>query len=88
MKYAKNRKSAVIHTSLILQICSAIITYCPVAIVQHNMQLKRSNYEVLQILNGSRNDSQKLKKEVIQQGEKRRTDPAVNEQPSGSTYGM
>ena len=71
-----------------IQICSAIITYSLVAIVQHNMQLKRSNYEVLQIMNGSRNDSQKLKKEVIQQGEKRRTDPAVNEQPSGSTYGM
>lgn len=28
----------------------AIITYCLVAIVQHDMQLKRSTYEVLQIL--------------------------------------
>lgn len=28
----------------------AIITYCLVAIVHHDMQLKRSTYEVLQIL--------------------------------------
>ena len=29
---------------------SAIIAYCLVAIVQHDLQLKRSTYEVLQIL--------------------------------------
>lgn len=33
-----------------IQISVAIITYCLVAIVQHDMQLKRSTYEVLQIL--------------------------------------
>ena len=33
-----------------IQISSAIIAYCLVAIVQHDLQLKRSTYEVLQIL--------------------------------------
>ena len=33
-----------------IQISVAIITYCLVAIVQYDMQLKRSTYEVLQIL--------------------------------------
>ena len=33
-----------------IQIYSAICAYCLVAIVQHDMQLKRSTYEVLQIL--------------------------------------
>nr|WP_300228005.1 hypothetical protein [uncultured Bacteroides sp.] len=33
-----------------IQINVVIITYCLVAIVQHDMQLKRSIYEVLQIL--------------------------------------
>lgn len=33
-----------------IQISVAIITYCLVAIVQHDMQLKRSTYEFLQIL--------------------------------------
>ena len=33
-----------------IQISVAIITYCLVAIVHHDMQLKRSTYEVLQIL--------------------------------------
>ena len=33
-----------------IQISAAITTYCLVAIVQHDMQLKRSTYEVLQIL--------------------------------------
>jgi len=33
-----------------IQISSAIIAYCLVAIVQHELQLKRSTYEVLQIL--------------------------------------
>ena len=32
------------------KISVAIITYCLVAIVHHDMQLKRSTYEVLQIL--------------------------------------
>ena len=33
-----------------IQISTAIISYCLVAIVQHDMQLERSTYEVLQIL--------------------------------------
>ena len=33
-----------------IQISVAIITYCLVAIIQHDMKLKRSTYEVLQIL--------------------------------------
>ena len=32
------------------QISSAIIAYCLVTIVQHDLQLKRSTYEALQIL--------------------------------------
>ena len=39
-----------------IQISVAIITYCLVAIVQHDMQLKRSTYEVLQILGISLTD--------------------------------
>ena len=33
-----------------IQIYCAIITYCLVAIVQHDMKLERSIYEVIQIL--------------------------------------
>lgn len=33
-----------------IQISSAIIAYCPVTIVQHDLQLKQSTYEALQIL--------------------------------------
>ena len=33
-----------------IQISVAVITYCLVAIVQHDVKLKRSTYEVLQIL--------------------------------------
>ena len=39
-----------------IQISVAIITYCLVAIVQHDMQLKRSTYEFLQILSISLTD--------------------------------
>ena len=39
-----------------IQIYCAIITYCPVAIVQHDMKLERSIYEVLQILGISLTD--------------------------------
>ena len=38
------------------QIHCAIITYCLVAIMQHDMQLERSVYEVLQILGISLTD--------------------------------
>ena len=39
-----------------IQISVAIITYCLVAIVQHDMQLNRSTYEILQILSISLTD--------------------------------
>lgn len=44
-----------------IQISAAIITYCLVAIVQHDMQLKRSTYEVLQILSISLTDKNPLR---------------------------
>lgn len=43
-----------------IQISSAIIAYCLVAIVQHELQLKRSTYEVLQILSISLMDKTPL----------------------------
>lgn len=43
-----------------IQIYIAMITYCLVAIVQHDMQLKRSTYEVLQILSISLTDTTPL----------------------------
>ena len=43
-----------------IQIFSAICAYCLVAIVQHDMQLKRSTYEVLQILGFSLTDKTPL----------------------------
>ena len=44
-----------------IQISAAITTYCLVAIVQHDMQLKRSTYEVLQILSMSLTDKTPLR---------------------------
>ena len=44
-----------------IQISVAIITYCLVAIVQHDMQLERSTYEALQILNISLTDKTPLR---------------------------
>ena len=43
-----------------IQISSAITAYCLVAIVQHDLQLKRSTYEVLQILSISLMDKTPL----------------------------
>lgn len=43
-----------------IQINVAIITYCLVAIIQHDMQLERSTYEVLQILSISFTDKTPL----------------------------
>ena len=43
------------------QIYVAIITYCLVAVVQHNMRLERSTYEILQILSISLTDKTPLK---------------------------
>ena len=44
-----------------IQISTAIISYCLVSIVQHDMQLERSTYEVLQILSISLTDKTCLK---------------------------
>lgn len=44
-----------------IQISVAIITYCLVAIVQHDMKLKRSTYEILQILSISLTDKTHLR---------------------------
>lgn len=44
-----------------IQISTAIISYCLVAIVQYDMQLERSTYEVLQILSISLTDKTCLK---------------------------
>jgi len=44
-----------------IQISVAIITYCLVAIVQHDMKLDRSTYEVLQILSISLTDKTNLR---------------------------
>ncbi len=44
-----------------IQISAAIIAYCLVAIVQHDMHLERSTYEVLQILSISLTDKTPLK---------------------------
>lgn len=44
-----------------IQISAAIIAYCLVAIVQHDMQLNRSTYEVLQILSISLTDKTHLR---------------------------
>ena len=44
-----------------IQIYSAICAYCLVAIVQHDMRLDRSTYEVLQILSMSLTDTTHLR---------------------------
>ena len=44
-----------------IQIYCAIITYCLVAIVQHDMKLERSIYEILQILGISLTDKTHLR---------------------------
>ncbi|EDV02582.1 hypothetical protein BACCOP_00324, partial [Phocaeicola coprocola DSM 17136] len=43
-----------------IQISVAIITYCLVAIIQHDLHLSRSTYEVLQILSISLTDKTPL----------------------------
>ena len=43
-----------------IQICAAIIAYCLVAIIQHDMHLERSTYEVLQLLSISLMDKTPL----------------------------
>lgn len=43
-----------------IQICAAVTAYCLVAIIQHDMKLERSTYEVLQILGISLTDKTPL----------------------------
>ena len=49
------------ENAVCIQISVAIITYCLVAIVQHDMQMKRLTYEVLQILSISLTDKTHLR---------------------------
>ena len=49
------------ENAVIIQIYSAICAYCLVAIVQHDMKLERSTYEVLQILSMSLTDTTHLR---------------------------
>ncbi len=61
-----------------IQIYSAICAYCQVAIVQHDMKLERSTYEVLQILSLSLMDKTPLKElfdKTKFQNDKERLDP-------------
>ena len=44
-----------------IQVYTAIITYCLVAIMKHKMQLDRSTYEILQILGISLTDKTHLR---------------------------
>ena len=48
------------ENAVFIQIYCEIITYCLVAIVQHDMKLERSAYEVLQILGISLTDKTHL----------------------------
>ena len=48
------------ENSVRIQICAAIIAYCLVAIIQHDMHLERSTYEVLQLLSISLMDKTPL----------------------------
>lgn len=44
-----------------IQIYSAIIAYCLVAIIQHDMEIDRTTYEILQILSISLTDKTRLR---------------------------
>jgi IS4 transposase len=44
-----------------IQIYSAIIAYCLVAIIQHDMELDRTTYEILQILSISLTDKTRIR---------------------------
>ena len=60
-----------------IQIYSAISAYCLVAIIQHDMKLERSTYEVLQILSISLTDKTPLRElfdKTIFNNDKERTD--------------
>ena len=65
-----------------IQISAAITAYCLVAIVQHDMQLKRSTYEVLQILSISLTDKTPLRElfdKTYSHDVKEQSDPLIPE---------
>ena len=66
-----------------IQISAAITAYCLVAIVQHDMRLERSTYEVLQILNISLTDKTPLK-ELFEKTEFQRCQRAIWSPYSGA----
>ena len=49
------------ENAVCIQIYCAIITYCLIAIVQHDMELERSIYEIIQILGISLTDKTHLR---------------------------
>lgn len=55
------RFQGITENTVRIQISVTIITYCLMAIVQHDMQLKHSTYEVLQTLNISLTDKTNLR---------------------------
>ena len=57
-----------------IQISAAITAYCLVAIVQHDMKLKRSTYEVLQILSMSLTDKTPCKSSACRSRTKRQSE--------------
>ena len=61
-QHLKNKKFwGTTENAVRIQISAAITAYCLVAIIQHDMQLKRSTYEVLQILSMSLTDKTPLR---------------------------
>lgn len=54
-----------------IQIYTAICTYCLIAIVQHDMKLNRSTYEILQILSISLTDKTPMKNLFVQNDKER-----------------
>ena len=50
-----------------IRICCAIVTYCLVAIVRHDIELERSIYEVLQTLGISLTDTTRLRDTNIEE---------------------
>lgn len=65
-----------------IQIYSAICAYCLVAIVQHDMQLNRSTYEILQILSISLTDTTHLRDIFDKTIFKKDNEPSNENEPS------
>ena len=60
-KAAKAERWGTTENAVRIQIYSALCAYCLVAIVQHDMKLERSTYEVLQVLSMSLTDTTHLR---------------------------